>query len=285
MGEVYRAEHTIKKTPAAIKLLHPNLLDNPDHIKRFLREAEATAAVSTPHVVQIIETGQTPSGAPFIAMELLEGHDLGWHLRRAGRLSPKEVVELVEQTSRALAAMRTAGIVHRDLKPANLFATDSIPRTWKVLDFGLSKIMGGLTITRDQAVGTPSYMAPEQVRGQQVDHQTDVYALAMLAYRSLTGAPPFAGDQVAHILYKVLYSQPAGPAAFARLPVEMELVLAVGMAKDRKDRFVHAEEFAAALRLAQNGNLDDATRARGWALLKVFPWGATRHPPKKADAA
>ncbi len=285
MGEVYRAEHAIKKTPAAIKLLHPNLLENPDHIKRFLREAEATAAVSTPHVVQIIETGQTASGAPFIAMELLEGHDLGWHLRRAGRLSPKEVVELVEQTSRALAAMRTAGIVHRDLKPANLFAVDTIPRTWKVLDFGLSKIMGGLTITRDQAVGTPSYMAPEQVRGQAVDHQTDVYALAMLAYRSLTGAPPFAGDQVAHILYKVLYSQPAGPAAFARLPVEMELVLAVGMAKDRKDRFVHAEEFAAALRLAENGNLDDSTRSRGWALLKEFPWGATRHPPKKADAA
>ena len=145
--------------------------------------------------------------------------------------------------------------------------------------------MGGLTITRDQAVGTPSYMAPEQVRGQPVDHQTDVYALATLAYRALTGAPPFAGEQVAHILYKVLYSQPQGPAAFARLPVEMELVLAVGMAKERKDRFVYAEEFAAALRLAQNGNLDDTTRARGWALLKEFPWGATRHPPKKADAA
>ncbi|HVY45147.1 MAG TPA: serine/threonine-protein kinase, partial [Minicystis sp.] len=262
MGEVYRAEHVQTGGPAAVKLLHPNLLENPDHVRRFLREAEATRAVVTEHVVKVVETGTTAAGAPFIAMELLEGHDLGWHLRRAGRLSLKEVVELVDQVARALVAMRAAGIVHRDLKPANLFATDSLPRTWKVLDFGLSKILGGHTITRDQAIGTPSYMAPEQVRGQEVDHQTDLYALASLAYRTLTGTPPFAGDQVAHILYKVLYSQPPAPASFAKLPVDVELVLAVGMSKERQDRFHYVEEFVDALRRAANGELDDATRAR-----------------------
>jgi serine/threonine-protein kinase len=268
-----------------VKLLHPYLLDNPDHVRRFLREAEATAAVRTEHVVEVLELGKTKEGSPFLAMELLEGHDLGWHLRKVGKLQLPAVLELVVQITRALTKMRERGIVHRDLKPGNLFLTDSIPPTWKVLDFGLSKLAeNDGTLTRDAAIGTPSYMAPEQVQGQ-ADHRTDLYAVAAIVYRALTGSPPFAGDDAAMILFHVVYSTPAPPAQFVQLPSDVELVLAVGMAKQASDRFASVEDFAEALGRAADGELDDATRARGWALLKKAPWGLTRKPKAPGKAA
>ena len=278
MGEVYRGTHVSTGKVAAVKLLHPYLLDNPDHVRRFLREAKVTAAVRTDHVVEVLELGETKEGAPFIAMELLDGHDLAWHLRKVGKLSLPAVIELVDQLAGALAKMREANIVHRDLKPGNLFLTDSIPPKWKVLDFGLSKLAGtGGTLTGDAAIGTPSYMAPEQVQGK-ADHQTDLYAVAAIAYRALTGSPPFSGEDAAMILFHVVYSQPAPPAQFVQLPSDVELVLAVGLAKQASDRFSSVEDFAAALRLAANSELQDATRAKGWGLLKKAPWGLTRKP-------
>ncbi|MFS8071407.1 MAG: serine/threonine-protein kinase, partial [Byssovorax sp.] len=271
-------------TLAAVKLLHPYLLDNPDHVRRFLREAEVTAAVRTDHVVEVLELGQTSEGSPFLAMELLSGHDLGWHLRQVGKLQLPSVLDLVFQLASALTKMREAGVVHRDLKPGNLFLTDSLPPMWKVLDFGLSKLAGmGGTLTQGAAIGTPSYMAPEQVKGE-VDHRTDLYAVAAIVYRALTGSAPFAGEEPVMILFHVLYSQPAPPAQFVQLPSDVELVLAVGLAKLPEDRFASAEELALALRRAAAGDLDDATRARGWALLKKAPWGLTRKPKATAKA-
>jgi len=277
MGEVYRGEHAHTNQPVAVKLLHPNLVENVEHVRRFMREAQAVAAVQSRHVPQVYEVGSTQGGAPFMAMELLEGHDLGWHLRKAERLDVVAVVELCEQVARALAVVRDAGVVHRDLKPGNLFLTDSIPRTWKVLDFGLSKILwSGSSLTQDQAVGTPSYMAPEQIKGKNVDHLADLYALAAIAYRALTGRPPFYGEKIAQILFDVLYAQPPHPAQLVKLPVDMELVLAIGMAKRPADRFASAEEFAHSMRLAARGELDDDARAHGWSLLRSFPWGTSR---------
>jgi serine/threonine-protein kinase len=277
MGEVYRGRHEQTGQAVAVKLLHPNLVENADHVRRFMREAEAVGAVQTRHVPGVREVGVTPTGEPFMAMELLEGHDLGWHLRKSDRLELANVVELCEHVADALAAVRDAGVVHRDLKPANLFLTDTIPRTWKVLDFGLSKILwSGSSLTQEQAVGTPSYMAPEQIRGKDVDHLADLYALAAIAYRALTGRPPFSGDKIPQVLYDVLNAQPPHPAQLVRLPVDVELVLAIGMAKRPKDRFRRAEEFAAALRCASQGELDDDARAHGWALLRAQPWGSSR---------
>jgi serine/threonine-protein kinase len=152
-----------------------------------------------------------------------------------------------------------------------------------VLDFGLSKILWESgSLTRDSAVGTPAYMAPEQVRGPKVDHKTDLYALAAIAYRSITGIPPFAGDQVAHVLYRVVYQQPPCPGQLVRVPVDVELVLAIGMAKKSEDRFEKVEDFAAAMRAAAQGALDDDLRARGWSVVKAAPWGATLKPSAAA---
>jgi serine/threonine-protein kinase len=286
MGEVYRATDSAS-LPLALKTLHANLIDNPTKVKRFLREAEAAAAVESPHVPRIYKCGWTDDGtSPFLAMELLEGHDLGWHLRKTGKLQLKLVVEMVEDVAKALADVRAAGVVHRDLKPANLFLTDSMPRTWKVLDFGLSKLLWDSgSLTRDHAVGTPSYMSPEQVRGPKVDHLADLYALAAIAYRAITGIPPFAGNEIAHVLYRVCYQQPVCPGDLVQLPVDMELVLAIGLAKKPEERFEKVEELAKAMRDAFEGRLDDDTRARGWTLVKRAPWGSTTRPAERGQAA
>ncbi len=286
MGEVYRGTDDVG-LPVALKLLHPHLVENPDKVKRFMREAEAASAVNSPHVPKVFESGWSPDGStPFLAMELLEGHDLGWHLRKTGRLQLPLVIEMIEQVAKALAHVREAGVVHRDLKPANIFLTDSLPRTWKVLDFGLSKLLWESgSLTRDHAVGTPSYMAPEQVRGPRVDHLADLYALAAIAYRAITGIPPFSGNEIAHVLYRVCYQQPVCPGDLVQVPIDIELVLAIGLAKAPKDRFGTVEELADAMRAAHDGHLDDDTRARGWAILKRAPWGSTSRPPKKQRGA
>ncbi len=273
MGEVYAAKTREGDDPVAIKLLHPNMLESPENVARFMREARAAATIPSEHVAHLIEVGTSPSGVPFIVMELLEGHDLAWYLRREPQLELAQVVEMVEHTARALSAVRDAGIVHRDLKPGNLFLTDTLPRQWKVLDFGLSKMQDGQALTKDQAVGTPSYMAPEQIRGREVDHLTDLYALTAIAYRAITGRPPFIGDEVAQILMDVLTKMPDPPTSFVMVPVEVELVMAIGLAKRRRDRFSRVEDLAQALRRAAEGDLDDETRAKGWALLKNHPWG------------
>jgi len=273
MGEVYRAQHEETGQLAAFKLLHPFVLSDPAMVKRFEREAEIAAKVSSPYVARILESGLTPSGLPFVTMEYLEGHDLAWHLRKLGRLRPPAVAELVEHAAKALVAIREAGIVHRDMKPQNLILVESPQRVWKVLDFGVSRFEGqGGTLTQNQMVGTPAYMAPEQAKLGEVDHRADVYALAAIAYRALTGKPAYSGDDAATVLFRVLHTQPASPSATVKLAEDVELVLAVGLAKDRDERFQRAEELASALRAAVRGELDDATRSRARALLERAPW-------------
>jgi hypothetical protein len=271
MGEVYRVEKD--GALGAMKLLHPVVLADPDLVQRFEREAELAARVSSPHVARILGTGRGPGGSPYLLMELVAGRDLAWHLRKEPRMRPAQVAELVDQAALALAACREAGVVHRDLKPQNLVRTDGAERVWKILDFGVARAQaGGATLTRGALVGTPSYMAPEQVRLGSVDHRTDLYALAAVAYRALVGKPAFAGDDVATVLYHVAHSAPVQPSATVRIPEDLDLVLAIGLAKDPNDRFQTAEEFARAFRAAVRSELDATVRQRGRALLAKQPW-------------
>lgn len=269
MGEVYRATHAEEGVEVAVKVLRPRSLERPEHVQRFFREARLTASVPSKHVARVLDVGTFDDGAPYIAMEMLEGHDLGWHLRRTPQLSLDLVIELVEQSALALAAVREAGVVHRDLKPSNLFLVDALPRAWKVLDFGLSRSTSDPYKTvADEIVGTPAYMAPEQICGDPVDHRTDLYALAAIAFRSLTGRPPFTGD-VQGMLYAALTEPLPAIASLVRgVPIEVELVFTIALAKNPNDRFPRVEAFAEALKGAAEGRLDDQARSSGWRLLK-----------------
>jgi eukaryotic-like serine/threonine-protein kinase len=276
MGEVYAAVDTRDSSLAAVKLLHPYVLEEPMHVQRFFREAEVASSLASPHIVRVLTNGFSDDGSPFIAMERLIGHDLAWHLRERRRLRLKDVLDLVSQVSQALAIAQDAEIVHRDLKPQNLFLNETgAQRLWKVLDFGVSKIASiASTLTQGAAVGTPSYMSPEQARGHDVDHRADIFGLGVIAYRCLTGRPAFTGADPLTTMYNVVHVQPARPGDHVPLHQDIELALALAIAKQRERRFPSAATFAAALRDASRGQLDDRLRRDARELLSDQPWGA-----------
>jgi serine/threonine-protein kinase len=186
-------------------------------------------------------------------------------------------MEMVDQVCDALAEAATADVVHRDLKPQNLFLamrTGASP-AWKVLDFGVSKLASDPgTLTQGAPIGTPAYMAPEQARGERVDPRADVFSLACIAYRALTGRPAFAGSELPQILFDVCFAQPVRPGSLVTLSDDVERVLCLGLAKRSDDRLDSARGFAAALRSAFAGSLSPPLRARADALLASAPWGS-----------
>jgi eukaryotic-like serine/threonine-protein kinase len=272
MGDVYEAVHAETGTPAAVKLLRPGMLGATGRLARFYREAEAVAKLRSPHIVQLFEVNAAEHALPYMAMERLHGHDLAQMLRERRRLPADEVAELVAAIAQGLEAARQAGIVHRDIKPQNLFLDErGGSPLWKILDFGVSKLADHQgTLTKDHVVGTPVYMAPEQARGLPVDHRADAYALATVAYRAITGQPPFGGRDVPTILYNVVHTHPARASSLVpKLPRDVDRALAIGMAKDPADRFATALELAEALTAAASNKLARDIRDRGDALLAL----------------
>jgi serine/threonine-protein kinase len=276
MGEVYEAVHAVTGAAAAVKLLRPTVLDDPDHLQRFLREARAAGALSSPHVVRLLASSEPADTLPYLVMERLRGRDLAELLRARRSLALDEVVELAAQIGSALDDARAVSIVHRDLKPQNLFRDESGdgPPRWKILDFGVSKLgdQSG-TLTQGNLIGTPGYMAPEQACGEPVDHRTDLYALTAICYRAITGRPPFSGKDVPAILYRVVHSTPPRPSQLASVTEQIDAVIAIGMARRRDDRFASGAELAAAFRGAARGTLDPALARRGELLIAARPWG------------
>jgi eukaryotic-like serine/threonine-protein kinase len=273
MGEVYEATHVGSGELAAVKLLHPHALAQADLVQRFVREARIVGSLSATNVVRVLDVSPPDAPLPWLAMELLTGHDLADHLREHKRMGLRSVLTMLRQVGLGLEAARGAGVVHRDLKPRNLFLS-SRGDVWKILDFGVARLSGDQTLTRDQIVGTPNYMAPEQANGATVTHRTDLFALGIIAYRALTGQPAFEGEATPEILYKVVHTMPPRPSEVAPLPLEVDLVLAIALAKDPADRFDSASELAQALDAAARGRLDAALRARGERLVARLPWGA-----------
>ncbi|HZO14157.1 MAG TPA: serine/threonine-protein kinase, partial [Polyangiaceae bacterium] len=253
MGRVYEARHTrIRTKRFAIKVLHPEFMRHPQVLARFEREAEATGALEHRHVVGVYDVDRAPDGRPFIVCEYLEGIELGEHLDRVGRLPISRAVSIAQQLCDALGAAHRLGVVHRDMKPENIFLigepNDPIA---KVLDFGLSRLdqAKGDTLTQAGTVmGTPSYMAPEQARGDRVDNRADIYGVGAILYRQLTGRRPFERDDAAATLAAVLTEDPPRPRALdASIPEELEMVIQRAMAKRPEDRFQSMEELSAAL--------------------------------------
>jgi serine/threonine-protein kinase len=273
MGEVYEATRLRDGRPAAIKLLLPHVLAQPAFIQRFVREAKVVASLDAANVVRVLDVSPPDAPLPYLAMERLVGRDLSELLRERKRLGVRGVLAMLRQVGAGLDAVRASGVVHRDLKPRNLFlAQDAGAEVWKILDFGVARQVGEETITQDQIVGTPNYMAPEQADGRGVTYKTDLFSLGVIAYRALTGHPAFEGETTAEILYKVVHTMPLRPSAAAPLAPQLDVALAVAMAKDPADRFASASELAAALEDAARGSLDGAIRGRGESLLAKLPW-------------
>lgn len=259
MGTVWSARHLALDTKVAIKFigLDASMLD--EARKRFEREAKAAAVLNSPHVVHIHDYG-VDDDIPYLVMELLQGEDLGARLAKRGKLSVPETVRIVAQVARALRRAAELGIVHRDLKPSNVFIVDTDneeEELVKVLDFGVAKVphVAIYDTTRSGAMlGSPRYMSPEQARGRRlVDPRSDLWSLAVIAYRALTGAPPFDGEDVADLIVKIC-SEPALPPSQLdpELGPEMDAFFERAFARDPDQRFQTARELANELAAAAN---------------------------------
>ncbi|WP_437492434.1 protein kinase [Sorangium sp. So ce1014] len=247
MGHIWEALDRHLRRPVALKLMAPAHAASAVSRTRFELEAMAIAKLCNQHVVQIHDYG-FDAGSPYIVMELLQGEDLDARLRRAGRLPFSAVVSIVAQASRGLAAAHGVGIVHRDLKPANLFlARTDAGEVVKILDFGVASMLGDDITSPDVPVGTPLYMSPEQVRCSQVDHRSDLWSLAVVAYSALTGSPPFQGQQLTSMIMNIAIAPFPPPSSLVPdLSPEVDRFFERALAKNPAQRFSSARDMAAA---------------------------------------
>ncbi len=252
MGSVWTARHVLLDVPVAIKFIGPEAAACGDARRRFEREAKAAARLQSPHVVLIHDYG-IDDDTPYLVMELLEGEDLGTRLGRRVKLSLPETVALVTQVTRALRRAAEAGVVHRDLKPSNVFIIPGEEEeTIKVLDFGVAKAPR-ISVSDDTklgaVIGSPRYMSPEQARGSALlDHRSDLWSLAVIAYRALTGQLPFKGAHIPDILVNIC-SAPVPPPSQLEpsLGPEIDAFFAKALAREPELRFQTAREMALAL--------------------------------------
>ena len=251
MGEVYEAEGPGGQR-AAIKLLNARSTTSASLVERFHREMAVAAKLDSPHIVKVYALSPPTASVPYIAMERLHGIDLATRLRGETRVTMDEVVVLIDQVARGLEISRKAGIVHRDLKPQNLFRHEGT--TWKILDFGVAKVVDSEgTLTGEGIVGTPQYMAPEQASGGEVSPIADVYALAAITYRCITGRALFKGKDLPELIYQVVHAPPVRPTTLSKISPAVEDVLAIALAKDPTKRFPSALAFVQAFVAARRG--------------------------------
>ncbi len=274
MGEVYEATHTATGEAAAVKLLRRELLSDPTHVARFLREVRASGALDSPHTVKILDAAADDAITPFLAMERLRGATLTELLRKEPKMTGASVAVLVRQVGAGVDAAADAGIVHRDLKPQNLFLTDGPVPLWKILDFGVATLLeeSSGTLTQGGIIGTPNYMAPEQAQGKRVDGRADVYAVAAVAYRALTGRHPFSAPDTPALLYAVVHKMPGRPGEFVEVDADVDRWFALALAKSPEERFGTGAEAAQHLTLALAGSLDPKLRKRADGLIRKHPW-------------
>jgi len=253
MGVVVAATHLALKQIVAIKFMLPKALEDRDAVERFLLEGRSAAQLKSEHVARVLDTGTLESGAPYIVMEFLEGITLDQYLEQGNVPSVGEAVEYVVQACEAVAEAHTRGIIHRDLKLTNLFLTktaDQRPRV-KIIDFGLSKSLStdAKRITKDfSLMGTPAYMSPEQLRGDEVDTRSDLWSLGVCLYELLTVTPPFQAESVAEVCAAVLQATP--PAIRELRPEVPEALAHVVMrclSKEPGGRYPTVAELAEAL--------------------------------------
>lgn len=254
MGVVVAATHLDLERSVAIKMIRRELANDESAISRFMLEARSAARINSEHVCQVLDVGRRGSGEPYIIMELLLGEDLARALDEHGPIKREDSVDWLLQACEGVAEAHAANIVHRDLKPENLFITCRSDGSVcvKVLDFGISKRLGpaldgGLTGPR-VVLGSPRYMAPEQILSGEVDERSDIWALGAILYEMLSGVPAFGGEEVGMICTQVLGEGPTPLRKRApELPEELERVVLRCLKRERKERFRDVAALATAL--------------------------------------
>ncbi len=253
MAVVFRAHDERLGRPVALKILSPGLASDSAFRTRFIAESRAAAKVDDPHIIPVYEAGEA-DGVLFIAMRFVAGGDLRLVLEREGALPPDRAADFISPVASALDAAHGAGLVHRDVKPGNILVDARAGRPDHVYlsDFGIVKGAVSVNVTAvGSYIGTPDYMAPEQISGRSVDGRTDQYSLACVAFQLLTGAVPFQRDQLPAVIYAHLSEPP--PSLVSRrpdLPAAVDQVVAKAMAKTAEKRYESCGAFADALREA-----------------------------------
>lgn len=253
MGVVVAARHLDLNQVFALKVLMPSAASSDEATTRFVREGRAAAQLTSPHIAKVHDTGRLLTGEPYLVMELLRGRDLRALLTEVGRVSLAQAVEWILQVAHALTEAHALNIIHRDVKPANLFlAETSLGQQIKVLDFGISKQLDSteLELTNTtSAVGTPRYMAPEQMRSARfADARGDVWSLGVVLYELTTGEYPFQGDSITALCFDVMERTPATPSQVnPELPTAFDEVIDLCLKKDPDERFQSMEALATAL--------------------------------------
>jgi hypothetical protein len=291
MGQVYLAEHVKMGRRSAIKVMNPSMIHDPDAIARFNREASNASRITHPNVCAVYDFGETPEGLIYLAMEFVEGVPLTELIEQEGALPLARATAIFKQTADALQAAHDLGIVHRDLKPDNIMVARGRDGSdlVKVVDFGIAKAVGGdetgQKVTKTGlVVGTPEFMSPEQLSGDKVDGRSDLYALALVYFRMLTGQLPFQADSVQETMIKRLTDDPEKLAA-ARpdltFPDGLQEVLDTALARTPATRYQTVAKFAedvlgvAQLRKGTRG-MAAATRAEIEAKTQVIDSHETR---------
>jgi serine/threonine protein kinase len=248
MGWVYKA-HSDEGELVALKFVKPHLARDTVFRRRFDREARIAQQVTNPHLVRVLATGEH-GGVPYLAQEFITGGSLADRLERNGVLVPGPAVRLCREVASALDALHAAQLFHRDVKPGNILLDES--DVAYITDFGLAKDTQGSLLTRPgQALGSLDYMAPEQIRAQEITAASDVYALGCVMFECLTGDPPFADRQGMRVLWAHLQDQPSDPVASRPgLPAALGPAILRALEKDPAARPQSASEFAESLAAA-----------------------------------
>ena len=291
MGEVWLARHRLLRRDAAVKLVLPRFLEELSPVarrqayRRFEQEAQAIASLRAPHTVAIYDFGVAENGSLYYAMEYLQGLNVEVLVERYGAQPAGRVIAIIRQAIESLEEAHEAGLIHRDVKPSNVFIARLGKRTdfVKVLDFGLVKALAGLdaaiATTGGLATGTPAFMAPEQVRGNEVDARTDIYGLGCVAYFLLTGTVVFDKSSAMAMAMAHVSEQPEPPSRRSEIPIPapLERVVLACLAKDPNDR----PQSAAELRTM----LDACTEVPQWSHADADRWWALHRPEASCKAA
>jgi serine/threonine-protein kinase len=254
MGQVYLAEHVKMGRRSAIKVMNPAMVHDPDAVARFNREAANASRITHPNVCAVYDFGETPDGVIYLAMEFIEGEPLTDLIEREGALPTPRAVTIFKQTADALQAAHDLGIVHRDLKPDNIMLSKGRDGgdVVKVVDFGIAKAVGGdetgQKVTKTGlVVGTPEFMSPEQLSGDKLDGRSDLYSLALVFFRMLTGQLPFVADSVQETMIKRLTDEPQKLAEVRpelTYPAGLQGVLDQALARTPGERYQSVAKFA-----------------------------------------